>query len=249
MSEVDSVTTESSDDSQTRPSVFRRVMARDIYDLRKRLEQLEQDDDPVPEPPEKIWSYAIPALVLLPLVFAAFLYVGYRIDSVDELLTEQTDGLRDELELRRYMIDELQQIVRQQAIEQREIVASETAISADITVATDEVAATDAASNAEPADQGELREALPASLEPGQVLLIVASTAIKEEAVELAQALERDGHESEVVLGLIGYYGVALGRFDFTQADSIRTSMIESAPEDPAPYLMPERMIDSFVYP
>ena len=249
MSEVDSVTTESSDDSQTRPSVFRRVMARDIYDLRKRLEQLEQDDDPVPEPPEKIWSYAIPALVLLPLVFAAFLYVGYRIDSVGELLTEETEGLRDELELRQYMIDELQQIVRQQAIEQREIVASETAISADITVAADEVDASDAASNGEPADQDELREALPASLEPGQVLLIVASTAIKEEAVELAQALERDGHDSEVVLGLIGYYGVALGRFDLNLAKSTKLYLVENGIVNSMPYFMTDALIDSYIYP
>lgn len=38
MSEVDSVTMGSDDDSQTRPSVFRRVMARDLYDLTSRLE-------------------------------------------------------------------------------------------------------------------------------------------------------------------------------------------------------------------
>ncbi|MGI9257273.1 MAG: hypothetical protein ACR2QQ_00420 [Gammaproteobacteria bacterium] len=249
MSEVDRVKTESSDDSQARPSVFRRVMARDLYDLKKRLDVLEQDSEPAPEPPEKMWSYVIPALILLPLFVGAYLYFGHRIDSVDELQHEETDALRSEIELRQYMIDELHQIVRQQANAQRAIVAAQTATENDVVTAADQTEAEGATANNEPSEQGDRDESLPSALAAGEVLLIVASTAIKEEALELAQALERDGHASEVVLGLIGYYGVALGRFDFEQAESLRTSMIESAPDDPAPYLMPQRMIDSFVYP
>ena len=249
MSEVDSVKTESSDDSQARPSVFRRVMARDLYDLKKRLDVLEQDSEPAPEPPERKWSYAIPALIFLPLFVGVFLYFGHRIESVDEMQRLETESLRSEIELRQYMIDELHQIVRQQANAQRAIVAAETATGNDVAIATDQADGENATANDEPSGQGGLREVLPVSLNAGEVLLIVASTAIKEEAIELAQALERDGHASEVVLGQIGYYGVALGRFDFEQAENMRTSMIESAPRDPAPYLMPERMIDSFVYP
>ena len=52
------------------------------------------------------------------------------------------------------------------------------------------------------------RAQLPASLELGQVLLIVASTLSEEEALDLALALELDGHASEVVRGMTGYYGV-----------------------------------------
>ncbi len=249
MSEADSVKIKPKDDSQTRPSVFRRVMARDIYDLKKRLEVVERSNGIVPESPEKTWSYAAAALGVFTLFSASFIFIEYRIDRVTESQRAETEALRSELEFRQYTIDELHQIARQQALAQRATVAAE------IVARDDGTTIADAAEEAQPLPGGETsdtqspRESLPVTLEAGQVLLIVASTAIKEEALELAQSLENDGHASEVVLGLIGYYGVALGRFSFEEADSLRTSMIEAEPENPAPYLMPERMIESFVYP
>ena len=245
MSEVDSVTMGSDDDSQTRPSVFRDVV-RVLCDLTSRLEIVERHSANVRS---KTWSYTVPALIFLMVFAGSFLYTGHRVDSVEKLQREETNALRNELESRQYMIDELHQIVRQQARSQR-------AIAAAVPLARDEVATAaipagkaDTMPNSAPFRQRPPRAPLPASLEPGEVLLIVASTPIQEEALDLAQTLELDGHASEVVLGLIGYYGVALGRFEFEQAESMKTSMVESAPENPAPYLMPGRMIDSYVYP
>ena len=249
MSEVDSVTIGSDDDSQTRPSVFRRVMARDLYDLTTRLELLEWHSVNAPSVPPKIWLYTVPVLIFLMLFAGSVFYIGHSVDSVEELQREETNALRYELESRQYMIDELQQIVRQQARSQRAIAAVVPLRRDEIATAAVPVGEADTMPNNAPFGRRPPRASLPASLEPGEVLLIVASTPIKEEALDLAQTLELDGYASEVVLGLIGYYGVALGRFEFEQAESMKTSMVESAPENPAPYLMPERLIDSYVYP
>jgi len=248
-SEVDSGTMGSNDDSQTRPSVFRRVMARDLYDLTRRLKVLEQHSGDAGSVHSKTWSNTVPVLIFLMLFAGSILYIVHRVDSGEELQREETNALRNELESKQYMIDELHQIVRQQARSQRAIAAAAPLARDRVATAAVPVREADTLPNSAPVRQRPLRASLPASLEPGEVLLIVASTPIKEEALDLAQALERDGHASEVVLGLIGYYGVALGRFEFEQAERMKTSMVESAPENPAPYLMPERLIDSYVYP
>ena len=109
MSEVDSVTIGSDDDSQTRPSVFRRVMARDLYDLTTRLELLERHSVNAPSVPPKMWSYTVPVLIFLMLFAGSIFYIGHSVDSVEELQREETNALRYELESRQYMIDELQQ--------------------------------------------------------------------------------------------------------------------------------------------
>ena len=240
---------ESNDDSQTRPSVFRRVMARDLYELTRRVEGLERHSVTAPAVRSKTWSYTVPVLIFLMFFAGSILYIGYRVDSVEKLQREETNALRNELESKQYMIDELHQIVRHQARSQRAFAAAVPLARDEVTTAAVPVGEADTMPNSAPFKQRPSRASLPASLEPGEVLLIVASTPIKEEALDLAQTLELDGHASEVVLGLIGYYGVALGRFEFEQAESMKTSMVESAPENPAPYLMPERSIDSYVYP
>lgn len=197
-------------------------------------------------------SYTVPILIFLMLLVGSIRYFGYSVDSVDsveKLQRKESNALRNELKSQQYMLDELRQIVRQQARSQRSIAAASPLATDEFVTNAVPVGENDAVPKSAQALQRPARAPLPASLEPGQVLLIVASTPIKEEALDLAQTLEFDSHASEVVLGLTGFYGVALGRFEFEQAESIKMSMVESAPEKSAPYLMPDALIDSFIYP
>lgn len=199
--------------------------------------------------PSKAWLYTALSLIFLMLIVGGIRYFGYRVDNVIDLQREETVALRNELESKQSMIDELNEVVRQQARAQQAITAAAPAAGDESAIASIPVAKSDTVSiSAQPTDL-EPRAPLPASLEPGEVLLIVASTPFRQEALDLALTLEHDSHASEVVLGLTGYYGVALGRFEFEQAEQLRISMVESAPDNPAPYLMPDALIDSYVYP
>ncbi len=248
VSEVDSVTMGSDDNVQTRSGVFRRIIGGDPDDT-MRLEVLKLHSWNPFSALSTAWSYTVPVLIFLMLLVGSIRYSGHRVDNVEKLQRNETNALRNELESQQYMIDELHQIVRKQARSQRPIAAASPSATDEFVTNAVLVGEADAVPKSAPALQRPARAPLPASLEPGQVLLIVASTPIKEEALDLARTLELDSHASEVVLGLTGIYGVALGRFEFEQAESMKTSMVESAPEKPAPYLMPDALIDSYVYP
>jgi len=86
-------------------------------------------------------------------------------------------------------------------------------------------------------------------LEPGQVLLIIASTLSEEAALNHARRLEDRGHKSEVVLSTNGYYGVALGRFSYEQARSMGEVTNQQGIKPPSSYIMRRSSIRSYVYP
>ncbi len=246
VSEVDSVTMGSDDNVQTRSGVFRRIIAADPDDT-MRLEVLKLHSWNPFAALSTARSYTVAVLIFLMLLVGSIRYSGHRVDNVEKLQREETLALQNELESKQHVIDQLQQTIRQQARSQRAIAeAPALAIEESATVAVGEA---DAVPKSAPALQRPARAPLPASLEPGQVLLIVASTPSEEEALDLALALELDGHASEVVRGLTGYYGVALGRFEFEQAESMKTLMVESGVAKSTPYLMPDALIDSYVYP
>lgn len=240
---LDNDATESDDSGQTGSGVFRRLMARDLYELTRRVDGLERHTGNPFSTLSTSWPYIALALIFLVLFAGSMLYFGQRIDNIEKLQRRETLAQRSELESKQRMIDELQQAIRQQADTLRAISASPPSATEETATAAEAVALADAAS------QRPARAPLPASLEPGEVLLIVASTLTMEEALEQALALELDGHASEVIRGMTGYYGVALGRFDFEQAKSKKSFLVESGVVNSTPYLMTDETIDSYVYP
>lgn len=170
------------------------------------------------------WAYAMLVAISLILLVGVIRHFGNRVDSIEKQRSEETMALSNTIESKQDVIDQLKQNIERQAQSLREVV---------------EV----------PTLQLAPRATLPASLEDGQALLIIASTPDEETAVELAQALELDGHASEVVRGMTGQYGVAVGRFEFKQAESMRTQFFESGAAKSMPYLMIDTMIDAYVYP
>lgn len=246
MSVPESVTTELEDTGNSRSGVFRRIMARDVYDVTKRVADLEESaKDPISAFLTS-WPQVVLLVVMLILLLGSFLYYGQRIDSIERLHSEESASWFSELESKQRMIDELRETLRQQASSLRTMSASSALISKE-----PEAAETAKEGNAAPksASSSKPREPLPASLEPGEVLLIVASTLSKEEAIDRALAFEPDGFASEVILGKTGYYGVALGRFDVQQAKSMKSFLIDSGIVDTTPYLIGDESIDSWVYP
>lgn len=233
MSVLKSVNTESDeiDVGNTRSGVFRRIMARDLYDMTRRLNDLEEHAQNPFSTFLTAWPHIALVLLLLVMLFGNILYFGHRIDGVKTQQREDSLDLYAELESKQRVIDELRQTIRQQADSLRATAVKDT----------------DAAPKRAPSLKQ--REPLPAFLRPGEVLLIVASTLTEEDAIGQALALEPDGYASEVILGKTGYYGVALGRFDFKQAKSMKSFMVESGVAKTTPYLITDESIDSYVYP
>lgn len=228
VSEVDSDTLESDDNVQSYSDIFRRILTENQYDLTKRVEVLERHSGNPFSALSTAWSYTVPVLIFLILLVGAMRYFGHRVDYVEKLHHEETLALRNELESKQHVIDMLPQAIRPQDRAQHAIAA---------------------APKSAPESQRPPRAQLPASLELGQVLLIVASTVSKEEALDLALALELDGHASEVVRGMTGYYGVAIGRFDFNLAKSTKSYLVENGIVNSMPYFMTDALIDSYIYP
>jgi len=242
----ESVTTELEDTGNSRSGVFRRIMARDVYDVTKRVADLEEGaKDPISAFLTS-WPQVVLLVVMLILLLGSFLYYGQRIERIERLHSDESASWFSELESKQRMIDELRETLRQQASSMRTMSASSALTAKEpeaAETAKDEEAVPRSASSSKP------REPLPASLEPGEVLLIVASTLIKEEAIDQALALEPDGFASEVILGKTGYYGVALGRFDLQQAKSMKSFLVDSGIVSTTPYLIGNESIDSWVYP
>lgn len=248
MSAVENVTTESDDgdNSRSRSGVFRRIMARDLYDVTKRVEELEQSTR---SPWSKFltsWPHIAFLLILVMLFVGSILYFGHRIGEVEMLQRQEILALRSELESKQTMIDELRQTIQQQARSLRATTAS-SVLATDVSEPA-MIMAEDVDTVRISAPPLKSRTPLPAYLKPGEVLLIVASTLTKEEAIDQALALELDGHASEVILGVSDYYGVALGRFDFEQAKRMKSSIVTSESVN-TPYLINDESIDSYVYP
>lgn len=244
MAVLKSVKTEPEDDGLSRSGVFRRVMARDVYDMNRRVTELEEYARNPFSTFLTSWPHIVLVLFFLLLLVANIMYFGYRIDGVETLQRESTLAQYAELESKQRMIDELRETMRQQASSLRASSASATEKSG-----TAAIAAEDSGAAPEGASSSKARAPLPALLKPGEVLLIVASTLTKEEAIEQALALEPDGFASEVILGKTGYYGVALGRFDFEEAKSMKSFLVDSGAANTTPYLIIDESIESYVYP
>jgi hypothetical protein len=247
VSEVDCDTLGSDDNVQSDSDIFRRILTESQYDLTRRVEVLERHSGNPFSVLSTAWSYTVPVLIFLMLLVGGMRYFGYRVDNTEKLQREEILALRNEFESKQLVIDRLPQTIRQQARSQRATAAVPTlAIEESVTVGMGEALAVPKSALA---SQRPPRAQLPASLELGQVLLIVASTLSKEEALDLALLLELDGHASEVVRGMTGYYGVALGRFDFDVAKSTRSFLVETGVVTSMPYFMTDGLIDSYVYP
>lgn len=247
MALLKSVKTEEPDDSVlSRSGVFRRVMARDLFDVTKRITELEEYARNPFSTFLTSWPHIALVLFFLLLLIANMMYFGYRIDEVETLHREETLAQNAELESRQRIIDELRETMRQQADTMRAMIASSSRTDES---ATSGIAANGADEVPKNTSSGKQRAPLPTSLEPGEVLLIVASTLIKEDAIDQALAFEPDGFASEVILGKTGYYGVALGRFDFEEAKNMKSFLVDSGVVNTTPYLITDESIDSYVYP
>lgn len=234
--------TDESESSQSRSGVFRRIMARDLYDVTKRVEELEAQARNPFSTFLTAWPHIALVLLLLIILIANILYFGHRIDNIEALQSEQADAQVAQLESKQRMIDELRQTLRVQATTLRTMAAS-AALAAE---KPETVAIAEESPDASPPKP---RAPMPASLGPGEVLLIIASTLAKEDAIDQARALEPDGYASEVILGKTGYYGVALGRFDFEEAKSMKSFMVESGVANSVPYLIMDESVESYIYP
>lgn len=246
MSAVEDITRDSDDTGNSRSGVFRRIMARDLYDVTKRVEELEE----TARSPLSMFLASWPQIVLVIIFFLLLVgnitYFSYRINEVEMLHREETIVQSAELASKQQMIDELRETIRQQADTIRAMTASPVSPAEQPETTT---TSTEEAGDAPQKEPSMVRTPLPAQLQPGEVLVIVASTPVREEAIERASALEADGFASEVILGKTGYYGVALGRFDLQQAKSMKSFLIDSGVYKTTPYLINQDSIDSFVYP
>lgn len=222
-------------------------MARDLYDVTKRVQELEETTRSPFSTFLASWPQIVLVIIFFLLLVGNITYFSHRINEVEALHREETIAQSAELESKQQMIDELREIIREQADTLRTQAAS-TVLPADES-ATVVTGGDDAGVAPKNESSSEPRTSLPAQLQPGEVLVIVASTLIKEEAIERASALEADGFASEVILGKTGYYGVALGRFDLQQAKSTKSFLVDSGVYKTTPYLINEDSIDTFVYP
>lgn len=245
----DESTTEPKDDDRSHSGIFRRTMARDMYELTKRVSVLEQDSGNPFSGFSTAWPYIAIGLIFFVSFAASSLYFDYRVDKVEKLQRADTLALRSQLESEQQMIYELQQVVHQQARSQQTPASSSPMPGDEIAITAVPAQETNTVPKSVPPSQQPSRTPLPSFLEAGEVLLIVASTSSKEQALDLAQEFERDGHASEVVLGKTGYYGVALGRFEFNLAKSTKSFLVETGAVNSTPYLMTDSLIDSYVYP
>lgn len=246
MSAVEDITRDSEDTGNSRSGVFRRIMARDLYDVTKRVEELEESTRSPVSMFLASWPQIALVIIFFLLLVGIITFFSYRINEVEVLHREGAIAQSAELESKQQMIEELRETIREQADTLRALAATPP-LPADqtgtIATSTEEIGVVPQKA------PSEVRTPLPEQLQPGEVLVIVASTLAREEAVERASALEADGFASEVILGKTGYYGVALGRFDLQQAKSMKSFLIDSGVYKTTPYLINQDSIDSFVYP
>ena len=245
MSAVEDITQGTEDTGNSRSGVFRRIMARDLYDVTKRVAELEENTRSPFSMFLAAWPHIVLVSVFLLLLIGNITYFSYRVNEVEALHREKTLAQDAALESKQQMIDELRETIREQANSLRTLAASPPLPAEQSEAA---VTATDDADVA-PSELSSSRGPMPVLPETGVVLVIVASTLDKDDAIEQALALEADGFSSEVILGKTGYFGVALGRFDLQQAKSMKSFLIDSGVYKSRPYLISEESIDSYVYP
>lgn len=81
-----------------------------------------------------------------------------------------------------------------------------------------------------------------------EYFVIIASVKDREAAIKQAKKLKESGFNAEVIKSVTGYYGVALGRFNFEDAKSERKLAIQRGyPKDS--YLMTRDRVIENVYP
>ena len=249
MSAVEDITRDSEDTGNSRSGVFRRIMARDLYDVTKRVQELEETTrNPISQFLAS-WPQIVLVIIFFLLLVGNITYFSHRINNVEAVHREEEIARSAELESKQQMIDELRETIREQANTLRSLAASPALPALPTDQSGPAATSTEETVVAPQRASSEVRTPLPAVLQPGEVLVIVASTLVREEAIERASVLEADGFASEVILGKTGYYGVALGRFDLQQAKSMKSFLIDSGVYKTTPYLINEESIDSFVYP
>jgi hypothetical protein len=82
-----------------------------------------------------------------------------------------------------------------------------------------------------------------------EYFVIVDSPETRETAINKAKQLEKSGFRAEVIKSITGFYGVAIGRFDFDEAKRVREVAIQKgfAKED-SYFMTGDRVIEN-VYP
>lgn len=228
----------------TRSGVFRRVMARDFYEIEKRVHGLEQSTAGIFGTIGGLLPYIAISAVFLVLFLGTLLYFSDQIAALDASHQEDLLPMQLQIDAQDQEIRELRSNLKAAtAIGSRSVVPARQA-----NVAGDR--ANDSASTPSGDDGAtEPRQPIGESLQPGQVLLIVASTPAESEALDHARRLESAGHSSEVILSNTGYYGVALGRFSYERAKGMQEIVNESGVETSSSYILGPSSISGYVYP
>ena len=87
------------------------------------------------------------------------------------------------------------------------------------------------------------------STEGEKFFVIVESTSSKTEAIARARSLETRGYSGEVVKTATGFFGIALGRFDFDEAKIAKENAINDKLGTGRPYLINANRVVQYVYP
>ena len=225
------------DSGPTRSGVFRRVMARDMYELEKRIHDLEQSAAGIFGSISGLLPYIAISAVFLVLFLGTILYLSDRIAEINGIHSENYIELQLQLDAQRREADRLVAALQ-----------TESAINADHRNAATQTNPADPPAEVTPTERPE-REPIGEDLQPGEVLLIVASTPSEDEALGHARRLEAAGHNSEVILSNTGYYGVAIGRFTYEHAKNMKEIINESGVETSSAYIMGPSSVTSYVYP
>ena len=81
-----------------------------------------------------------------------------------------------------------------------------------------------------------------------KVFIIVGSTTSKDDAIEHAIALKSQGYSSEVILSSSGYYGIALGRFNFANTNNVIKKAMTNKVATESAYVMSTQRVEEYIY-
>ncbi len=81
-----------------------------------------------------------------------------------------------------------------------------------------------------------------------KVFIIVGSTTSKDDAIEHAIALKSKGYSSEVILSSSGYYGIALGRFNFANTNNVIKKAMTNKVATGNAYVMSTQRVEEYIY-
>ena len=235
---------EAEDSGHTRSGVFRRVMARDLYEIEKRVHGLEQSAAGIFGSIGSLLPYIAISAVFLVLFLGTLLYFSDQIAALDASHQEDMLPMQLQIDAQDQEIRELRSNLKAAAaIGKRSVGGLQRRDAGDERV--NDVSAPP------PIEGTETKPRKPTGegLQPGEVLLIVVSTPSESEALDHARRLESAGHSSEVILSNSGYYGVAIGRFSYEHAKGMQEIVNESGVETSSSYILGPSSITAYVYP